>query len=64
MYCYMFQLYVIAGPACVGVLLATLGVRSSLPPSPPSPSAEEGSEAFLEGIKKVIIIRYTNVCPL
>ena len=40
-------------PAGVGTLLATFGICSSVPPTPPSPSAAETSQSFLQGIKSV-----------
>ncbi|XP_054453469.1 solute carrier family 49 member A3 [Anoplopoma fimbria] len=45
-------LLVYAVPACIICFLATLGIRSSSPPTPPSASAESSSsEPFLQGIK-------------
>ena len=41
-------------PAGLGTLLATFGICSSVPPTPPSPSAAETSQSFLQGIKSVI----------
>ncbi|XP_072291990.1 solute carrier family 49 member A3 [Eucyclogobius newberryi] len=38
-------------PACVSCLLATVGVRSSAPPTAPSPSAQSSSEPFFHGLK-------------
>lgn len=38
-------------PACLTCLLATLGVRSSAPPTPPSASAESSPEPFLQGLR-------------
>nr|XP_019968463.1 PREDICTED: major facilitator superfamily domain-containing protein 7-like [Paralichthys olivaceus] len=39
-------------PACLICLLATVGLRNSAPPTPPSPSAvSSGSEPFVQGIK-------------
>ncbi|XP_034545355.1 solute carrier family 49 member A3 [Notolabrus celidotus] len=41
-----------AVPTCIICFLATLGIRSSTPPTPPSASAEaSSSEPFLEGLK-------------
>jgi len=37
----------------IGTVLATVGVWSSTPPTPPTASAEEKSEKFVAGIKKV-----------
>ena len=36
--------------------MATFGVCSSVPPTPPTASAEEESEPFKEGLKKVYIL--------
>ncbi|KAF7655320.1 hypothetical protein LDENG_00057510, partial [Lucifuga dentata] len=45
-------LLVYAMPASIICFLATVGLRSSAPPTPPSASAESsGSEPFLQGIK-------------
>lgn len=41
-------------PAFLGVAMATLGVCSSTPPTPPTASAEAKSEPFFLGLKKVI----------
>ncbi|XP_068596745.1 solute carrier family 49 member A3 [Brachionichthys hirsutus] len=38
-----------AVPACIACFLATVGIRSSVPPTPPSASAESSSEPFLLG---------------
>lgn len=38
-------------PACLSCLLATAGVRSSVPPTPPSASAQSSHEPFLQGLK-------------
>ncbi|KAM6923523.1 solute carrier family 49 member A3 [Xenentodon cancila] len=44
-----------AVPTCVICFLATVGIRSSKPPTPPSASAEaSGSEPFLQGIKLLL----------
>ena len=40
-------------PAFLGVVMATLGVCSSTPPTPPTASAESTSEPFFVGLKKV-----------
>ncbi|XP_031722797.1 solute carrier family 49 member A3 [Anarrhichthys ocellatus] len=48
-------LLVYAVPTCIICFLATLGIRSSTPPTPPSASAESsGSEPFLQGIKLLL----------
>ncbi|CAB1455722.1 unnamed protein product [Pleuronectes platessa] len=45
-------LLVYATPACFICFLATVGIRSSTPPTPPSASAESSaSEPFVQGIK-------------
>ena len=41
------------GLGLTGTLLATVGVCSSTPPTPPTASAEEESETFSDGLKKV-----------
>ncbi|TDH07329.1 hypothetical protein EPR50_G00104960 [Perca flavescens] len=44
-----------AAPACFICFLATVGIRSSSPPTPPSASAESsGSEPFIQGIKLLL----------
>ncbi|XP_068181044.1 solute carrier family 49 member A3 isoform X1 [Antennarius striatus] len=44
-----------AVPTCIICLLATVGMRSSVPPTPPSASAEaSGSEPFLQGLKLLL----------
>nr|XP_020449687.1 major facilitator superfamily domain-containing protein 7 [Monopterus albus] len=44
-----------AAPACIICLLATVGIRSSTPPTPPSASAESsGSEPFIQGFKLLL----------
>ncbi|XP_059202858.1 solute carrier family 49 member A3 [Centropristis striata] len=44
-----------AVPACIICFLATVGIRSSSPPTPPSASAESsGSEPFVQGIKLLL----------
>ncbi|XP_023651571.1 solute carrier family 49 member A3 isoform X1 [Paramormyrops kingsleyae] len=49
----LLGIYVI--PASIVCLLATLGIRGSVPPSPPSASAEtSNSEPFLQGIKLLL----------
>ncbi|XP_035665722.1 solute carrier family 49 member A3-like [Branchiostoma floridae] len=45
---------VYCAPAGVGVLLATFGICSSVPPSPPTASAAATSETFWQGIKKIV----------
>ncbi|RUS84086.1 hypothetical protein EGW08_008125 [Elysia chlorotica] len=47
------MMYVCTGVSLLGVLMSTCGVCSSLPPSPPSPSAAAQSEPFFLGIKKL-----------
>ncbi|XP_010783392.1 solute carrier family 49 member A3 [Notothenia coriiceps] len=47
-----------AVPACIICFLATVGLRSSSPPTPPSASAESsGSEPFVQGIKLLLMNR-------
>ena len=52
----ILQLWVISSPAFLVVFMATFGVCSSVPPTPPTASAEEESEPFKEGLKKVCIL--------
>lgn len=50
----LLQLIVYAAPACITCFLATAGIRSSTPPTPPSASAvSSSSEPFLQGMKLV-----------
>ncbi|XP_041371092.1 solute carrier family 49 member A3-like [Gigantopelta aegis] len=51
------MLWTCTGFAGVGCILATFGVCSSIPPSPPTSSAAESSEPFLAGLKKIIRIK-------
>ncbi|XP_062581592.1 solute carrier family 49 member A3-like [Saccostrea cucullata] len=56
-------LWVISSPAFLVVILATFGVCSSVPPTPPTASAEEDSEPFKEGLKKIVKSRnYWVLC--
>ncbi|KAM9413299.1 solute carrier family 49 member A3 isoform 2-T2 [Salvelinus alpinus] len=49
------MLFIYAVPAAIICLLATVGIRDSAPPTPPSASAESSnSEPFLEGIKLLL----------
>lgn len=41
------------GISLTGTMMATFGVCSSTPPTPPTASAEEDSEKFIDGLKKV-----------
>ncbi|KAJ0049998.1 hypothetical protein NL108_009961, partial [Boleophthalmus pectinirostris] len=41
-------------PACVSCLLATVGVRSSTPPTAPSSSAQSSPEPFFQGLKLLV----------
>ncbi|XP_056004844.1 solute carrier family 49 member A3-like isoform X2 [Ostrea edulis] len=47
-------LWVISSPAFLVVFMATFGVCSSVPPTPPTASADEASESFKEGLKKIV----------
>lgn len=50
----LLQLIVYAAPACIACFLATVGIWSSTPPTPPSASAvSSSSEPFFQGIKLV-----------
>ncbi|GFO44746.1 major facilitator superfamily domain-containing protein 7-like [Plakobranchus ocellatus] len=46
-------LYVCSGLSVLGAVMSIFGVSSSLPPTPPSPSAAAQSEPFFIGIKKL-----------
>ena len=52
-FCCPLQLDFFCIPAFLGVAMATLGVCSSTPPTPPTASAEAKSEPFFLGLKKV-----------
>ena len=52
----LFQLWIISGPAFFATLMATFGVWSSVPPTPPTASAAEDSEPFFKGLKQVIVV--------
>lgn len=52
-----FMLYMFSVPAFLGVVMATFGVCSSIPPTPPTASAESKSEPFFVGLKKVLQIK-------
>lgn len=47
----LFMLCIESIPGIIAVIMATIGVCSNEPPSPPSPSAESPSEPFLVGVK-------------
>lgn len=50
----LFQLLIYAIPAIIVCFLATVGIQESVPPTPPSASADtSSSEPFLQGIKLV-----------
>lgn len=49
-----FMLEMFSVPAFLGVTMATLGVCSSSPPTPPTASAESKSEPFFRGLKKIL----------
>ncbi|ESO99043.1 hypothetical protein LOTGIDRAFT_53741, partial [Lottia gigantea] len=51
------MLWVCTGISGVGMVLATFGVWSSGPPTPPSASAAEQSEPFFSGLKKLVKIK-------
>ena len=49
------------------MILATAGVTTARPPTPPASSAAEDSESFLEGLKQVEYSHYNsyqNSCTL
>ncbi|CAG2224614.1 solute carrier family 49 member A3-like [Mytilus galloprovincialis] len=47
-------LWVMTGISLTGTMMATFGVCSSTPPTPPTASAEEDSEKFIDGLKKLL----------
>ncbi|XP_070539488.1 solute carrier family 49 member A3-like [Ptychodera flava] len=50
-------LIIICIPSAIGTLLATFGLCSSLPPTPPSRAAERQDEPFWTGFKEILRIR-------
>jgi hypothetical protein len=46
-------LAIFAGPGVIAMILATCGVTTSRPPTPPAPSAAQDSESFFTGLKQV-----------
>ncbi|XP_002739698.1 solute carrier family 49 member A3-like [Saccoglossus kowalevskii] len=44
-------------PAAVGTVLATFGMCSSVPPTPPSAAAQQQDEPFWPGLKKILRIK-------
>ena len=52
-YSFIIQMLIYVIPAGVGAALAILGVCSSVPPTPPTASAEEHMYPFFKGLKKV-----------
>lgn len=49
----VWQLAIQSIPAFLAVIMATFGICSSNPPTPPSSSAETPSEPFIIGVKKL-----------
>ncbi|XP_021340463.1 major facilitator superfamily domain-containing protein 7-b-like, partial [Mizuhopecten yessoensis] len=47
-------LWVVTAPAVLVMLMTTFGVCSSVPPTPPSASADEDSQPFIQGFKKMV----------
>ncbi|XP_060565003.1 solute carrier family 49 member A3-like [Ruditapes philippinarum] len=47
-------LWIITGPSLLVMFMATFGICSSVPPTPPTSSAEEKSEPFFEGLKQIL----------
>ncbi|CAI9738735.1 solute carrier family 49 member A3-like isoform X1 [Octopus vulgaris] len=57
----LLEIYTI--PAVLGAVMATLGVCRSVPPTPPTASAEKPSEPFLVGLKQLIRNKsYVTLC--
>ncbi|KAK7110965.1 solute carrier family 49 member A3-like [Littorina saxatilis] len=50
-------LWVCTGAAAFGTILATFGICSSRPPTPPSASAAEGTEPFFLGLKQLLKVK-------
>lgn len=50
----LFMLCIESIPALIAVVMATAGVCSSKPPTPPSASAESPSQPFLAGLKALV----------
>ncbi|XP_077969792.1 solute carrier family 49 member A3-like [Styela clava] len=50
----LFMLAIESIPGILAVLMATFGICSNRPPTPPSASAETASEPFLTGLKKLV----------
>ncbi|KAL5015889.1 hypothetical protein ScPMuIL_005478 [Solemya velum] len=48
------MLWIISSPACFLAIMVTFGLCNSVPPSPPSSSADEKSEPFFVGLKKIM----------
>ncbi|KAH3789896.1 solute carrier family 49 member A3-like [Dreissena polymorpha] len=51
-------LWIITAPTLATLLMATFGVCSSIPPTPPTSSAEEKSEPFFQGLKQILRNRH------
>ena len=52
-YLLIAKLWVITAPSLLVMFMATFGIWSSVPPTPPTSSAEEKSEPFFDGLKQV-----------
>ncbi|GAB1607657.1 solute carrier family 49 member A3-like [Argonauta hians] len=58
---FLLQIYTI--PAVVGCVMATVGVCQSVPPTPPTASAEKQSEPFFQGFKQLMRNKsYVTLC--
>ncbi|XP_053406794.1 solute carrier family 49 member A3-like isoform X2 [Mercenaria mercenaria] len=47
-------LWIITAPSLLVMFMATFGICSSVPPTPPTSSAEEKSEPFFQGLKQIV----------
>ncbi|CAB3992790.1 major facilitator superfamily domain-containing 7-a-like [Paramuricea clavata] len=47
-------LSIFTGPGALAMVLATAGVTTSRPPTPPAPSAAQDSETFFKGLKQAL----------
>ncbi|KAL4231241.1 Major facilitator superfamily domain-containing protein 7 [Mactra antiquata] len=50
-------LWIITAPSLLTMFMATFGICSGIPPTPPTISAEQDSEPFFQGLKQIIRIK-------